>query len=148
MRSGNLFRIPDSLTGSQVVLTAGVADAPVIQALGTSAPTTVSNAAQTIRVSGPAGAAVALLQVEGGRFTSGVPGGGFDVDPFEANTILQVQEHVATIGESGFVDVPVTLIRTIDSSGTTGINIFTAVIKNGSGRAGRTSPTVILQLVP
>ena len=130
------------------MLSAGQPDAPAVQALGTSAPTTVSNPAQTIRVSGPAGATVALLQVEGGRFTSGVPGGGFDVDPFEANTILQVQEYTATIGGSGFVDVPVMLNRTIDSSGTTGINIFTAVVKDGSGRAGRTSSTVILQLVP
>jgi hypothetical protein len=148
MLSGNLFQIPGSTTGSEVVLSAGLPDAPGIQALGTSTPITVSNPAQTIRVTGPAGATVALLQVEGGLFTSGVPGGGFDIDPFEANTILQVQEHAATIGGGGFVDVPVTLMRTIDSSGTTGINVFTAVIKDGSGRAGRTSPTVILQLVP
>ncbi len=53
-----------------------------------------------------------------------------------------------TIGASGFVDVPVTLVKTVDASGTTGINMFVAVIKDGTGRAGRTSPTVTLQLVP
>jgi hypothetical protein len=148
MRSGNLFQIPNSSTGSEVILSAGQHDAPGIQVLGVPTPTTVSNAAQTIRVSGPPGATAALLQVEGGTFTSGVPGGGFDVDPFEANTILQVQEHSVTIGGTGFVDVPVTLMRTNDSSGATGINVFTAVITDGSGPAGQTSPNVILQFVP
>ena len=31
-----------------------------------------------------------LLIVEGGLFLAGVPNGGLDIDPFEANTALQV----------------------------------------------------------
>ena len=148
MHVSDLYRIPGSVTGSEVTLSAAPREAPGIQVLGTATPAAVSQPAQTVRVTGPVGAAVALLQVEGGLFTSGVPGGGFDIDPFEANTILGVQEHAATIGASGFVDVPIALVKTVDGSGTTGINVFVAVIKDGTGRAGRISRIITLQFVP
>jgi hypothetical protein len=35
----------------------------------------------------------------GALLTAGLPGGGFDLDAFEANSIVAVSERVATIGQ-------------------------------------------------
>jgi hypothetical protein len=98
--------------------------------------------AQTIRVTGPAGASVRLLAVEGALFTAGLPGGGFDLDPFEANSLVVVGEHTATIGPAGSVDIPVTLTSTVAGGGN---NRFVAVVES-AGATGPTSNIAVLQL--
>src|SRR5262249_2436759 len=65
---------------------------------------------------------------------AGVPNGGFDVDPYEANKAIGVSEKTAVIGSGGFVDVPVTLLRTGTESG---LNHFLATITDSSGLTGR-----------
>ena len=85
------------------------------------------------------------MVVEAGRFTRGVPDGGFDLQPFEANSVIAVDEQEATIGPAGFVDVPTTLTR---SGAQGGLNHLVAVVNGADGATGRISNRVILELAP
>ncbi|OUL31198.1 hypothetical protein BV372_20520, partial [Nostoc sp. T09] len=138
------YRIPNSLGGSQIVLQANAPSPPTIQVLGlaSSAPTTVSTANQTVRVSGTPGASVSLLVLEAGLF---IANGGFDIDPYEANSAIAVNELAATIGSQGYVDVPVTLTR---SNTNGGLNHIVAAIKNADGTTSSPSPVQVLEYQP
>jgi hypothetical protein len=83
---------------------------------------------------------VRLLVIEGGLYLSGVPGGGFDIDPFESNKAIVVNEYGATIGSSGTVDIPVTLTKTGAEGG---INHLAAVLVDGGGRTGPLAKLVV-----
>ena len=133
---GQLSRIPDSDTGSQVTLTTDPGTAPTIAAVGFDAAATVTDAEQTIRVTGTPGAKVSLLAVEAALYIED----GFDIDEYEANTALSVDEFTATIGANGTVDIPVTLTRTDAASG--GLNHFIAKYENSN----KLSSTVVLEL--
>jgi hypothetical protein len=67
--------------------------------------------------------------------------GGFDIDPYEANSAILVTEYDATIGFSGSVDIPVTLTRT---SADGGLNHLVAVVRNAAGITGGLSPLTLL----
>jgi hypothetical protein len=82
------------------------------------------------------------MRVESALFTAGLPGGGFDIDPFEANSIVAVNEQTATIGAGGSVDIPVTLASTVAGGGN---NRLVAVVE-GAGATGPTSNIAVLQL--
>lgn len=143
--TGRLYRTAGSLGQSEVRLDGVGRAAPALAVVGSpSLPATVANPAQTIRIDGPAGAAVRLLSVESALFTAGVPGGGFDLDPFEANSLVAVGEHSATVGTGGSVDVPVTLTSTGSEGGS---NRFLAVV-DSAGATGPTSNPVVLKLSP
>ena len=142
--SGRLYRVPGSLGQARVRLDGIGRETPSVEVVGSpTTPATVTNPAQTIRVSGPDGASVRLLAVEGALFTAGLPGGGFDIDPYEANSLVAVDEHVATIGAGGSVDIPVTLSSTAAGGGN---NRFVAVVEAAGGTGGTASLT--LQLEP
>ncbi len=145
MHTGQTFRIPGSDVGSQVVLKGGLPVQPEIQILGVTPPDTVTAANQTVRVTGPVGSSVRLLLVEAGLFTAGVPGGGFDLDPFEANTVLALQEYTASIGAGGFVDIPVILTKS-DPDG--GLNHFVATLLDGASATGPLSETLVVKYTP
>lgn len=135
------YRIPGSIDGSQVFVESGLPAQPTIEVLGVGAtPTTVASANQTVRVSGPAGSEVSLLIVEGALYDTG---GGFDLDPYEANTAVAINELTATIGGGGTVDIPVTLTTTNASAG---VNHIVATLKDGSGKTGPLSSVEVLQL--
>jgi hypothetical protein len=141
--TGTLFRSPGSLGQSLLHLDATARPTPALTVAGIpTTPATVTVADQTVTVAGPAGSAVRLLAVEAGLFTAGLPGGGFDLDPFEANTVVAVREHAATIGSGGTVQIPVTLTS---SSAEGGNNRFVAVIHT-AGATGPASNLVVLQL--
>jgi Malectin domain/Abnormal spindle-like microcephaly-assoc'd, ASPM-SPD-2-Hydin len=143
--TGRLFRTPGSLGESRLRLDGVVRAAPSLALVGVaSLPATVTNPAQTVRITGPPGAAVRLLAPEAALFTAGLPGGGFDLDPFEANSIVAVGEHVATIGTGGTVDVPVTLGASVPAGGNTRL---VAVVES-AGASGPTSEIAVLQLAP
>ncbi len=135
---GQLSHIPDSDTGSQVTLTTNPGTAPTIEAVGFNAAATVTDAEQTIRVTGTPGSKVSLLAVEGALYIED----GFDIDEYEANTAIAIDELTATIGTNGIVDVPVTLTRTDAASG--GLNHFIVKYENSN----RLSSTVVLELSP
>ena len=136
---GQLSRIPNSDTGSQVILTANPIAAPTIEAVGFNAAATVTDAEQTIRVIGTPGSNVSLLAVEAALY---IENGGFDIDEYEANTVLSANELTATIGANGTVDIPVTLTRSDVASG--GLNHFIAKYENSN----KLSSTVVLELSP
>ncbi|MGJ5628279.1 malectin domain-containing carbohydrate-binding protein [Nostoc sp. CALU 1950] len=143
--TGKTYRIPNSLDGSQVVIQANAPTQPTIQVLGlaSTAPTTVSNANQTVKVSGTPGTSVNLLVMEAGLFKNN--GGGFDLDPFEANSAIAVNEKSATIGAEGFVDIPITLTR---SQTDAGLNHIVAVTKAADGTTSLPSVVQILDYQP
>lgn len=130
-------------SGAVAHMRPGLPGRPLIEIPGVVAPAAVSQPGQTVRVSGPVGRPVVVLVVEGGLFTAGVPGGGFDIDPFEANTALTVREYSGVIGPAGVADVPVTLTRVL---GEGGINHITAVFDNHYGIKGLTAEPLVLQL--
>ncbi|MEM7727563.1 MAG: carbohydrate-binding protein, partial [Cyanobacteria bacterium P01_A01_bin.45] len=139
---GQVYRIPDSNTGSQVTLTSNNLTPPTIEIVGlASTAATVEDANQTVRITGTAGSEISLLIVEGAFFTE--DGIGFDPDPFEANTAIAVNELTATIGANGFVDIPVTLTR---SNTDGGLNYFVAKYEDGNGNTSDLSSTVVLEL--
>ena len=133
---GQFSRIPDSDTGSQVTLTTDPGIAPTIAVVGSDAAATVTDAEQVIRVTGTPGSKVSLLVVEGALYTED----GFDIDEYEANTAIAVDEITATVGTNGTVDIPVTLTRTDAASG--GLNHFIAKYENSN----KLSSTVVLEL--
>lgn len=141
----SLYRIPGSVSGSQNVVKVGSLAQPVIELLSVTTPATVTDANQIVRIEGPAGATVQLLIAEGGLYTDGLPGGGFDIDAFEANTLVDVNEQSVLIGAGGVVDVPITLTQSDSESG---INHIVAVIRDVDGRTGPTSNVLVVELDP
>ena len=145
--ASDLSVIPGSDVDSQAVLGQGAPPAPAIaRAAGASSPAVVTSAAQTVVVSGPIGATGRVLVAEGHLDVSDVPGGGVDLDAFEANTVARITQIPFTIGAGGTVNVPVTLTAT--SSGTAseiGINSITAYLVDGT-RPGPVSAPIVLHL--
>ncbi len=140
--TGNLFRTPGSQGGSQVLIAPGAAPAPGIEVLGLpTLPARVNDASQTVRISGPPGAAVRLLLLEALFDPGDAPGGGFDVGPFEANSVSRVREFTAVVADSGNVDFP--LILTNSSPGG-GYNHVLAVFSQPDGRSGATSDVAVM----
>ena len=86
-----------------------------------------------------------LLLVEGALHLAGVPGGGFDLDAFEANKAIAVTEFTGTIGAGGTVDIAVTLT---DTNAEGGLNHLMAVIEEADGRTSDLSNVVIAKLEP
>ena len=129
-------------SGAVAVLRPGLPEAPSIAIVGVAAPAVVDAPAQVVRVNGPAGRPVVVLVVEGGLFTDGLPGGGFDLDPFEANSAITARAYPAVVGPSGAVDVPILLSRSLPAGG---INYITAVFDNHYGVKGATAAALALE---
>jgi hypothetical protein len=140
--SGQVFALDEGASfykvNSEATLDENAAPAaPAITLLGAgTAPATVSSAAQTIRVTGPAGSVVRLLQTEVALHLAGVPNGGYDIDPYEGNKVVFVRDDVVTIGAGGFADINVTLR---DSQTAGGLNYFAAVVETPAGKTSNMS---------
>ncbi len=135
-------------SGAVAHLQPGLPGRPQIMIPGVAAPSVVNQSNQTVRVSGPVGRPVIVMVVEGGLFTEGVPGGGFDLDPFEANTALTVREYHGIIGPAGTIDIPIVLTHSVQQgvAGDVGINYITAVLDNHYGTKGLTAEPLALHL--
>jgi hypothetical protein len=124
--------------------TAPIDAAPQISLNGVaSTPATLQSASQTVRIMGPVGASVRLLQSEVALELAGVPNGGFNVQPYDGNKVVSVTEFTGVIGASGFVDIPVTLRRTLTEGG---LNYFAAVIDEADGRTTNLSNLIRVAL--
>jgi hypothetical protein len=146
VRCGETYRIPNSQCGSETYLEYALPERPGLEVQNQTQPQlTVNNASQKIRVSGPPGSTYQLVRTEGALYTAGAVDGGFDIDPYEANTAIALQEYSGTIGVGGYTDVSVTLTKTVTEGG---YNYFRAAIKNAQGKTGPVSQTVELQYVP
>ncbi|HYO25408.1 MAG TPA: malectin domain-containing carbohydrate-binding protein [Lacipirellulaceae bacterium] len=108
-------------------------------------PAETTTANHTVRITGPAGAVARLLHLEASLHLAGVPGGGFDIDPFEANKATKLTDKTVTIGASGFVDVPIVLTKG-ETQG--GYNYITAVIQDSQGRTSDNAPDIVLKYNP
>lgn len=135
------YRKPGSLVAAKNQAKPIAPGTPSLEALGLSVvPALVTDPNQVLRVTGDVGASVVLLHVEAAQF---LQGNGFDVEPFEANTALTIDEQFGVIGPDGFVDIPVELRK---SQGAGGYNIFVAAQRDETGDTGPLSGTVVLQL--
>ena len=112
---------------------------PGISVPGKSSPFTTSTQ-PTVRVSGPAGASGKLWVFSAALYLAGVPGGGYDIDPYEVNKVIAYGFSDVTIGASGFADVPLALEW---SASTGGIHFVSAVLLNGSRRSSSSDILVI-----
>jgi hypothetical protein len=138
------YRIPNSLSGSQALIRQGLPPAPTAEIIGVpSPPATVGSPNQVVRVSGLPYTQVRVLVVEGGLFTDGVPGGGYDLDPYEANSAILVNEYSGTIGSNGLVDIPILVSRSLPQAG---LNHIVAIFENYYGMRGPTSAVIVLEL--
>jgi hypothetical protein len=98
---------------------------------------------QTVTVTAPVNSTVRLVRVEGALHLAGVPNGGFDIDPWEINKALLIDEQTIVIDASGSSDVPVTLT---DSHPEGALNYFFAVVEEPSGQTGLFSEVLIVEL--
>jgi hypothetical protein len=140
--TSQLFRVPGSDSGAQAFAWSTPPPAPSVSVPGiASLPATVTNPHQTVRVAGTPGATVRVLVVEGALDTSGLTGGGFDVDPFEASSAVAIQEITTVLDAAGHADVAVTLTR---SSPIGGLNTIVATQQDASQRTGGVSQAIVL----
>ena len=118
---------------------------PILSVPGKVSP--FSTATQpTVRVAGLPGADVRVWTFNTALYLDGVAGGGYDIDPFEANSVIAYGITDAVIGASGFVDVPVTLSY---SEETGGINFVAAVLVDEiDGRRSSSSDILVIGYDP
>ena len=141
--------------GSQATAKADLADAPTLGAEGVSLDTdaldaqhsaaTVSEASQTITVSGPADATVELLRVEG-QLELANQAEGYNLEDYEANTAENVEYQTVQLDSNGQATVGVTLTDSSSSGAEGGFNHFVAAVQDGDGDTGATSNVVVLKL--
>ena len=140
------FRTAGNNRASQTIADTGLPPTPGLTLLGSvTPPANVSTANHTVRISGPAGAKARLFHIEASLNLAGVPNGGFDVDPFEANRVTKLTDKTVTIGAGGFVDVNVVLTKG-EADG--GYNYITAVIQDAQGRTSNNATDVVLKYSP
>lgn len=104
---------------------------PGISVPGQTSPFTAATQ-PTVRISGPPGASGKLCVFTAALYLAGVPGGGYDIDPYEVNKVIDYDFPDVTIGGGGFTDVPLALEW---SAATGGIHFVSAVLLNGSRRS-------------
>ncbi|WP_435361659.1 malectin domain-containing carbohydrate-binding protein [Haloarchaeobius sp. DFWS5] len=138
--------------GSQATAKSGLAAAPSIGVDGVSldagvldsrhSGATVSQASQTITVSGTPGETVTVLQVEGQLELGGNAANGYEIEDYEANTAASVTYHTVTLDGNGDGTLGVTLTN---SSSNGGYNYFAAAAVDGDGDTGDSSGVIILK---
>jgi hypothetical protein len=131
---------PDNLCGAWVQIRDGLPGRPVVSA-GNHQTTPISS--YTLQIGGPPGQPIHVLVIEGGLFTQGVPGGGYDLDPFEANSALLYREYTGSIGSDGKTAVQIALS---DSDPNGGLNYVIASFDNGYGAKGLVTEAIVIEL--
>ena len=140
------WREPGSISESASVARLGLPAAPTLEIVGEPGNQVLSDSSEVVlHITGEPGANVRVLVAEGGLFVEGVPGGGFDIDPFEANTLLGVVEHTATLGPDGSLDLPVSLENS-ESGG--GLNHLVCVLEGEDGTTGALSNVIVAEILP
>lgn len=111
--------------------------------LGVVPPAGFALPTQVVRVNGEPGRPVVVTVIEGGQYLAGLPGGGYDVEPYEANSAITAREYAAAIGPGGFVDIPIGLSK---NGAEGGYNMITVAAEDYYGRRGPQSPAMILKM--
>lgn len=138
-----LYRTPGSDGGAEATLREHLLPVPTTQVVGVTPPVIVNNANQTVQVNGAAFQQVRVLILEGGLFTAGLPGGGHDIDPFEANSVIAIQELTGQLDSSGQLTLPVVLTQSHPDGG---INHLLVVFEDAYGIRGRVAGPFVLDL--
>ncbi|TAE76829.1 MAG: hypothetical protein EAZ84_06480 [Verrucomicrobia bacterium] len=128
---------------SMAVLSADQLETPVISVSGRSSPFTISQQ-PVVRVNGPAGAKVSFWKLPAALYLAGVPGGGYDIDPYEVNKVIGFGYDPYTLGPGGFVDVPVSMTRTTVG----GIYLLSAFLVDDAGRRSSLSNVLVVDYNP
>jgi hypothetical protein len=139
-----ITHIPGSVDGSESLLTSNKPQTPGLQVPGRVAPFVTGNS-QTVRITGPPGVNATLLIAEVALYTAGVANGGYDLDPFEANTLIQFTELNGVISGAGYWDVLVNLTK---SNPDAGYNYLSAWLVNAGGTRGPASDTLVIKFDP
>ena len=138
------FRTVSSVSASESAALGEVPSKPEVGVLGASSlKTKVGELSQTVRVSGAAGEDIRLLVLEAALFLP--EAGGYQVEPFDANTVIGIQEFEGTVGEQGFADFAVTLTDTQEDAG---LNYIAAVFVDDEGAIGPVSDVIVLDYDP
>ena len=146
-----------SLGGSQALVTNSAPAAPAISVVGlASSPATVDDLDQTVTVAGAPGDHVSLLVMDSRLFiASGDPPFGVSDETYYANEAMSGKTlYTGTIGGSGTVDIPVTLLVTPGANSTPdgGLNQLIAVTSSGPYAVGQavsaTSNVITLRYDP
>ena len=149
--SGDLALTPGTANSSRLVLApeTPLAEPALARGAFRGAPAITFDPSQEIVVSGPPGAGGVLVVAEGHLNVVDAPGGGFDLDPFEANAAAAIAEVPFTIGPAGTVSVMATLSDTPGQLPLlplrSGVNFLTAHLVDGP-RTGPVSDPLVLQL--
>jgi hypothetical protein len=140
------FRSPGSDSGSETRLRTDLPPSPQVVVISVPPPpTTVSDAHQITRISGPIWQPGVLLLLEGGLFLEGVPGDGFNVKPYDANSVVAIHEYDVNSGPGGIVHTNVMLSRSLPQAG---LNHFVAAFDNHYDMKGSNSQSFVLELKP
>lgn len=142
--TGQAIRLPGSVSGSITVARHQLPPQPTVTVNGISGNTAVVNQAQqTLTIQTEPWHRIQILIIEGGLFTEGLPGGGHDIEPFEANTALHVYQYNLASGPATQLTVPIELSRTHANGG---LNIISVTQANGFGYHGQPADPIILHL--
>ena len=141
--------IPNGVTNARAVLPAPAVRPALARLGGGPAAAVVTNLAQQVVVSGPPGATGKVVSAEAHTSLADVPGGGFQVSPFEPNMLFRGHPPVPfTIGAGGTATVTVNLTRDVTTTAEQrGINVVTAFLESG-GKPGPMSEPLLLQMAP
>ncbi len=145
-----------SAGGAQATLDESVAPAPSIDVQNVSldasalrahhSAATVSEAGQTVTVTGEPGETVTLLHFEAELELDNVPEydgtPGYDIEAYEANKIENADYQTVTLDSNGEAEVPVTLLNTTDVGG---YNHFVATHGEPGSDTGLDSNAVVLK---
>lgn len=139
-----LHPIPGNDSEGRALVRNSLPPAPVLDVVGIDTPAVTAESTALVRVTGQPGSIIQLWTLEAGLFTEGIPGGGFDLDPFEANSVIaiRVTEQDQCIGT---VTVSVPLLRGLPEAG---LNHLFAVQTDTSGLISPTSNVEIVEFVP
>lgn len=145
----DLSLLPGSARDSSAALVEGAASEPsVTRPGGATTPLATTAAGQSVVVTGPAGASGTVVVGEGLLDVTGAPGGGTDLDPFEANVLMAARTYGFTLGTGGTATVSIALSdRTDGAAIATGLNYVTAHLTTGGSR-GRVSAPLVYDLGP
>lgn len=147
----DLFRTPNSDGNATSIVRTQLPPQPVVTMNGVDNMSTVFQDEQTVAVNvGVDQVEVRLLQLEAGLFVEDLSGPfagvGYDIDPFEVNSVIVVDEQTATTDTDGSVSFDVTLT---DSDPEAGYNLFAAVVVDDQdGATGLMSNVFIVAYDP
>jgi hypothetical protein len=119
--------------------------APTLEVLGIDTPTTTSNSTALVRITGTRGATFRLWTMEAGLFVEGLPGGGFDIQPYEANSVIAIRRAPDQQNCFGSATFEVPLSKSLPAAG---LNHLIAYQIDQSGLISPASNVEILEFAP